>query len=91
VALLAIAWALAAQRLRTHYQDVTIYSVTPDSKLQVIGLRHRTYLFDYGGESNLALLSTTYSTGVVTYGRKEDIFHAGQDEDHNQTPTTVPR
>jgi len=55
-------------------QDVTIYSVTPDNQVQVIGLRHRTYLLRFSGASDLILFSTTYSTGVLTYGRKEDVY-----------------
>ncbi len=42
VGLLAVACGVVAQMLGSHDQDVTIYSATPDGKVQVIGLRHRT-------------------------------------------------
>jgi hypothetical protein len=84
VGLLAGACAVAAQMLRTHDQDVTVYSVTPEGKVQVIGLRHRTYLLDYGGERDLVLFSTTFSTGVTTHGRKEDVYPADRDENHKE-------
>jgi hypothetical protein len=80
LAVLGVALWMAAHRFRRHDQDVTIYSATPDSRVQVIGLRHRTYLFDYGGATSLVLSSTTFSTGVVTYGRQKDVFPADPDE-----------
>jgi hypothetical protein len=58
---------------RVRDQDVTIYSVTPDGRAQVIGLRHRTYLLDYGGSGDLVLFRTTFGTGVLTHGREEDL------------------
>jgi hypothetical protein len=65
---------LLACRVKVHDQDVTVYSITPDNKVQVIGLRHRTYLLDYGGSSDLVLFSTTLGTGVVTHGHKNDLY-----------------
>src|SRR5262249_40053791 len=76
VGVLAVVCVVAARMLGTHDQDVTVYSLTPEGKVQVIGLRHRTYLLDYGGDRDLVLFSTTRSTGVATYGQKEDIYPA---------------
>jgi hypothetical protein len=72
VGLLMVA-ALAAA-LRTSDHDMTVYSETPEGKLQVISLRDRTYLLDYGGERDIVLFSSMSSSGVTTYGRKEDIY-----------------
>src|SRR5262245_16733434 len=74
VGLSAVACGVAARMLSTRDQDVTIYSGTPEGKVQVIGLRHRTYLLDCGGERDLVLFSTTFSTGVTTHSQKEDIY-----------------
>ena len=46
IACLTIAVGGVARMFRTDDQDVKVYSVTPEGKVQVIGLRHRTYLLD---------------------------------------------
>jgi hypothetical protein len=63
-----------ARMVKVQDQDVSVYSVLPDNKVQIIGLRHRTFLLDYGGSSDLVLFSTTLGTGVVTFGHKEDVY-----------------
>jgi hypothetical protein len=74
IGFLTIAVVGAARMLRMDDHDVKIYSVTPKGEVQVIGLRHRTYLLDYGGDRDIVLFATTFSTGVATYGRKEDLY-----------------
>jgi hypothetical protein len=70
--LAGIVWL--ACMVKVHDQDVTVYSVMPDNKVQVIGLRHRTYLLDYGGSSDLVLFSTTFGRGVLTHAHKNDLY-----------------
>src|SRR5262249_24728887 len=65
---------LLARLVKVQDQDVSVYSVLPDNKVQIVGLRHRTYLLDYGGSSDLVLFSTTLGTGVVTFGHKDDVY-----------------
>lgn len=72
VLLLAVAFALP-DMIKVHDQDVEVYSVRPDDKVQVIGLRHRTYLLDCGGSQDLVLFGTTLGTGVVTYRDKKSV------------------
>jgi hypothetical protein len=88
IACLTIAVVGAAGMLRTDDQDVKVYSVTPEGKVQVIGLRHRTYLFDYGGDRDLVLFATTFSTGVATYGRKEDLYPDAPKEETRESNRT---
>jgi hypothetical protein len=83
VGLLMVAGVVAAL-LRTHDHDITVYSESPDGKLQVIGLRDRTYLLDYGGERDIVLFRTTFSTGEVTYGRKEDVYPGYRRQNHER-------
>jgi hypothetical protein len=82
IGFLTIAVVGAVQILRTHDQDVKIYSVTPEGKVQAIGLRHRTVLLDYGGDGDLVLFATTFSTGVVTYDRKRDLYPGDRKQEH---------
>jgi hypothetical protein len=72
--LILVGLVVLACMVKVHDQDVTVYSVTPDNRVQVIGLRHRTYLLDYGGSSDLVLFSTTFSTGVLTHADKNDLY-----------------
>jgi len=84
IGVLTIAVVGAAQMLRTDDHDVKIYSVTPKGEVQVIGLCHRTYLLDYGGDRDIVLFATTFSTGVATYGRKEDLYPDDRKQDHER-------
>src|SRR6266567_2847850 len=72
--LVLVGLVLLACMVKVHDQDVTVYSVMPDDKVQVIGLRHRTYVLDYGGSSNRVLFSTTFGTGVLTHAHKNDLY-----------------
>jgi hypothetical protein len=72
VVVFAAVGVAASRMLHTHDQDVTVYSVRPDGRVQAIGLRHRTYLLNYGGRSDLVLFGTTIGTGVLTHGPEDD-------------------
>ena len=73
LALLVGAVAVVLLTLRVRDEHVRIYSVTPEGKVQVIGLCHRWYVLDWGGESYVVLFGTTIGTGVLTHGSREDI------------------
>ena len=73
LALSAASIAAVAPMLKVHDEHVRVYSVTPNGKVQVIGLCHRSYILDCRGASNVVLFSNTFGTGVVTYGSWEDI------------------
>jgi hypothetical protein len=79
LALLVAGVTMLVLMLKVHDQDVTVYSVTPDGKLQVIGLRHRWYVLECGGESPVVLFGTTEGTGIATYGRRKDIGRGPED------------
>jgi hypothetical protein len=79
LALLVAGVTIVVPMLKVHDQDVSVYSVTPSGKVQVIGLRHRWYVLDWGGESYVVLFGTTIGTGVATYGRQEDIGPGPED------------
>src|SRR5262249_54811793 len=72
--LVLVGLVVLACMVKVHDQDVRVYSITPDNQVQVIGLRHRTYLLDYGGSSDLVLFSTTLGTGITTHGNKDDLY-----------------
>jgi WD40 repeat protein len=59
--------------LRVRDEDVAIYSITPTNRVEIIGLRHRTYLLDYGGVKNLFLFGNTVYTGAQSYD-KADLY-----------------
>jgi hypothetical protein len=82
--LLTVACLVVNGMVVRHDQDVRIYSVTPDGTVQVIGMRHRTYLLDYGGEHAVVLFHTTFGTGVHTRGPEEDARPAERDSRHGQ-------
>jgi hypothetical protein len=65
---------LLACIVKVQDQDVTVYSVRPDNKVQVVGLRHRTYLLDYRGSSDVVLFRTTFGTGVLTHADKDGVY-----------------
>jgi hypothetical protein len=92
ISLLPAACYAAARMLVTHDQDVTVYSARPDGTVQVIGLRHRTYLLDYGGRRDVVLFGTTFGTGVLTHspGRGACPAAPGHDEREQTGVPVVP-
>jgi hypothetical protein len=79
LALLVAGVTIVVLMLKVHDQDVSVYSVTPSGKVQVIGLRHRWYVLEWRGESCVVLFGITEGTGIVTYGRREDIGPGPED------------
>lgn len=67
-----VAAAALGSMVKVHDHDFEVYSDSPKHGLQVIGLRTRTYLLDYGGPSDLVLFGTTTTTGIATYGFDRD-------------------